>query len=113
MTWIFGSFLVTPCALTSCHAVMSKQEYDSTSGHTGTTGVLPEGDHVKFRQKQRFGDEPGTRSRSEASLTSLQEGLSVGTPWLPEEDIGRSPFSEYMSLHLSLNKQLTVDPFRE
>ena len=25
MTWIFGSFLVTPCALTSCHVVISKQ----------------------------------------------------------------------------------------
>ena len=39
------------------------------------------------------------------SLTSLQEGASVGTPWLPEEDMGRrrSPLSEYMSLHLSLN----------
>ena len=39
MTWIFGSFQVTPYALTSCHAVMNKQGYDSTSGHTGTTGV--------------------------------------------------------------------------
>ena len=25
MPWIFGSFLVTPCALTSCHIVISKQ----------------------------------------------------------------------------------------
>ena len=39
MKWIFGSFLVTPCDLTSCHAVMSKQGYDSTSGHSGTTGA--------------------------------------------------------------------------
>ena len=38
MTWIFDSLLVTPCVLTSCLAVMSKQGYDSTSGHSGTTG---------------------------------------------------------------------------
>ena len=25
MPWIFGSFLVTPCALISCHVVISKQ----------------------------------------------------------------------------------------
>ena len=29
MAWIFGSFLVTTWALTGCHAVMSKQGYDS------------------------------------------------------------------------------------
>ena len=26
MPWIFGSFLVTPYALTSCHVVISKQD---------------------------------------------------------------------------------------
>ena len=39
MTWIFGSFLVTPCALTSCHVVISKQGDDSGSGQSGPTGV--------------------------------------------------------------------------
>ena len=39
MTWIFGSFLVTPCALTSCHVVSSKQGYDNASGQSGTSGV--------------------------------------------------------------------------
>ena len=29
MTWIFGSFLVTSCALASCHILISKQEGDS------------------------------------------------------------------------------------
>ena len=32
MTWIFGSFLVTLCALTSCHVVISKQGDGSMSG---------------------------------------------------------------------------------
>ena len=26
MPWIFGSFLVNPCALTSCHVVIRKQD---------------------------------------------------------------------------------------
>ena len=51
---------------------------------------------------QRITDERGTRSRSEGSLTSLQGGPNVGSPWLLEKDTGRSPLSEYMSLiHLS------------
>ena len=48
MPWIFGSFLVTPCALTSCHALMSKQGYDSTPGHSGST--RDENHAVRFRQ---------------------------------------------------------------
>ena len=52
---------------------------------------------------QRIVVERGTHSRSEASLTTLQGGTSVGTPWLLEEDMGRrSPLSDYISLHLSL-----------
>ena len=43
---MFGLFLVTPSALTSRHAVMSKQGYDSTSRPSDTTGVQPERDHV-------------------------------------------------------------------
>ena len=53
---------------------------------------------------QRIAVERGTHSRSEVSLTSLQGGASVGTPWLPEGDMGRrSPLSEYvcLSTHLS------------
>ena len=39
MTWIFGSFLVTPCAFASCHILISKQEDDGASGHLGLTSV--------------------------------------------------------------------------
>ena len=53
---------------------------------------------------QRIAVERGTRSRPEESLTSLQGGASVGTPWLPEEDKGRSPLSEIrLSIYLSNN----------
>ena len=39
MTWIFGSFLVTPCALTSCHFVISRQGDGSMLGQSDPTGV--------------------------------------------------------------------------
>ena len=39
MTWIFGSFQVTPRALTSCHVVICKQVDGSVSGQSGPTGV--------------------------------------------------------------------------
>ena len=39
MTWIFGSFLVTPRDLTSYHAVISKPGDESASGQSDTTGV--------------------------------------------------------------------------
>ena len=39
MTWIFGLFLVTLCALTSCHVVISKQGDGSVLGQSGPTGV--------------------------------------------------------------------------
>ena len=61
---------------------------------------------------QRIAVERGTCSWSEVSLTSLQGGASVGTPWLLEEDMGRrSPLSEYMSLHPSLTYHINRDPF--
>ena len=46
MTWIFGSFLVTPYALTSCHVVISKLGEDSASGQSGPTGVCWKRDHM-------------------------------------------------------------------
>ena len=61
---------------------------------------------------QRIAVEWGTRSRSEASLMSLQGGASVGTQWLLEEDLGRrSPLSEYLSLHSSLTHHRNINPF--
>ena len=56
MTWIFGSFLVIPCALASCHILISKQEVDTTIRLLGynrcvTGRRLREVNHeVTFRQ---------------------------------------------------------------
>ena len=61
MPWIFGSFQVTPCALTSCHVVISKQ--GSTIRALGwnrcVTGRRPRDENhaVRFRQRQRIGDD--------------------------------------------------------
>ena len=52
MTWIFGSFLVTPCALTSCHVVISKwQRIRAVRSNRYVTGKRPRDNHaVRFRQ---------------------------------------------------------------
>ena len=56
MTWIFGSFLVTPCALASCHILISKQEDDSTIRALGYNRCVTrrrqrdENHAVRFRQ---------------------------------------------------------------
>ena len=69
MQLVFGSFLVTSCALTSCHVVISKQ--DSTIRavwyNRCVTGRRPRDKNhaVRFRQRQKIGVERGTRSRSE------------------------------------------------
>ena len=39
MTWIFGSFLVTPCVWTSGHVVMSIQGDGCASGQASRAGV--------------------------------------------------------------------------
>ena len=116
--WIFGSFLMTPGALLSCHIYLSKQEDDGTLGHSGRTGVEPEGDHVMritrsdLDRVQRIAVERGTCSLSEASLTSLQGGASVGTSWLLEENTGRgSPLSEYMSFNSYITHHRNINPF--
>ena len=108
MTWIFGLFLVTLCALTSCHTVMSKQGYDSTSGQCVTRRRQCDENHaVRFREREcrELGVEQGTANQR---CHGLQGGASVGTPWLPEEDMGRSPLSEYicLSIYLSTNNKL-------
>ena len=61
-------------------------------------------------REQRIGVEQETRGRSEASLTSLQGGASVGTPWLPEEDMG-IPLSEYIISPSISQLTTTVGPF--
>ena len=93
------------------HVVVSKQ--DRTTRAVGynkcITGRRPRDENhaVRFRQSAKNRVERERRSRSEAYMTSLQGGASVGTPWLLEEDMGRrSPLSDiYLSIYLSRKKQ--------
>ena len=52
MTWIFGAFLVTPCALTSCHVVISKQRVRAVGSNRCVAGRRPHHENhvVRFRQ---------------------------------------------------------------
>ena len=112
MTWIFSSFLVTLCALTSCHIVISKQGDDSTSRQLGPhrciTGRRPRDEKHTVRFRDRIGVERGTRSRAEAlgsQTLRLARGCKYWHLLAPGRRYGtrRNPLPEYMSLHLSLN----------
>ena len=107
MPWIFGLFLVTPCALTSCHVVISKQR--STIRVVGynrcVTGRRQHDENNAFRFRQSA--ENRSRAMDTQSVRGVSDELARGckrwnTP-PPEEDMERNPFSKYMSLHLSLN----------
>ena len=86
MPWIFGSFLVTPCALTSCYVVISKQ--DSTIRtpvyNRCVTGRRPRDENhaVRFRQSAENRSRAWDTQPIRSSLTSLQGGVNIGTPWL-------------------------------
>ena len=74
MLWIFGSFQVTSCALTSCHVVINKQ--DSTiralRSNRCVTGrrSRDENHAVRFRQS--------AENRSRVGDTQLIRGVSDG-----------------------------------
>ena len=107
MPWIFGSFLVTPCALTSCHVISKQGSTIRALGYNRcvTGRRAHDENHVgRFRQSAKNRSRTWDTQLIRLSLTSLQGGASIGTPWLPVEDMGRrSPFSEYiyLSTHLS------------
>ena len=90
-------FRFVPSDHVCCHAEMSKQGYDSTTRAVGynrcVTGRRPRDENhvVRFGQRAENHSREGyaANQRVRSSLTSLQGGASVGTPWLPEEDIGR------------------------
>ena len=80
MTWIFGSFLVTLCALVSCHILISKQEDDGASGHlnrcvTGR-GSCDENYVVSFRQSA----ENHSRARDTQPIRGVSDELASVAP---------------------------------
>ena len=99
-------------------AVRSGKSVVQVSNQKETTWY--ENHAVSFRQPVQSESrvEPGIRSRSEALVSSLMIRLARGCkrwhPLAPGRRYGarRSPLSEYMSVHLSLNLQQTVCSFK-
>ena len=124
---VLGSFLVPPCALTSCHIVISKQGDGSVSGRpvkqvcNRKETTWYENPTVRLRESVQWESrvEWGIHSRSEALVSSLTIWLARGCkhwhPWLQEEDMRREEvpsLSICLSIYLS-NLPQTVWPFRE
>ena len=116
MTWIFGSFLVTPCALTTCHAVMSKQRYDSSAiraleYNRCETGRRPRDENHVVRLSQCA--ENRSRARDTKSIRGVSDELAKGCKRCPPPDsqkkIGEEEvlsLSICLSLYLSTNIKL-------
>ena len=115
ITWIFGLFLVTPCALTNCHVVISKQGWQCVRAGRSSRCVIgrwprnmrtTRSDLDSVQRKSTV--EPGIVNRSEASRTSqtirLARRCKRWHPLVPGRryETRSRPLSEYMSHHLSL-----------
>ena len=107
MPWIFDSFLVTPCALTSCHVLISKQ--DNTIRALGYNKWPCDENHaVRFRQCA----ENRSRARNTQPNRGVSDKLARGCkPWHPlapgrRYEKKKSSLWVYVSLSIS---QLTTN----
>ena len=116
MPRIFDSFLVTPCALTSCHVVINKQDstFRTLRLNRCVTGMRPRDENhaVRFREsaenRSRARDTQPTRGVSD----ELAKGYKCRHPLASGRRYERrSPLSEYMSLHPSLTHHRNISPF--
>ena len=114
MTWIFGSFLVTPCALASCHVVISKQGDDigvrAVRSNRCVTGRRPRYKHVvRFRQSAENRESSEGHAADQRVMLSLTMRLArTCKRWLPPGtrkktwDKNKYSLWVYGSLHLYL-----------
>ena len=104
MPWIFGSFLVTPYALTRCHVVICNQGSTiRTLGYNRcVTGRRPRDENyaVRFRQSAENWSRPWDTQPTRSSLTSLQGGASVGTAW-------KKIWEEVLSLSIYISSSIS------
>ena len=114
MTWIFGSFQVTPCALISCHILICKQEDDGAPGHSGrVTGRWSHDENhaVSFRQRA----ENRSRAKDTQPIRGVSDELARGCKrWhrlAPGRRYGKKSSYEYISLHPSLTHHRNINPF--
>ena len=108
MPWIFGSFLVTPCALTSCHVVISKQ--DSTiralRSNRWVTGGRPRDENhaVNFRQSA----ENRCQTRDTQPITGVSHELTRGwVPALAPSGSWKKIWEEVLSLNIYFSNNLS------
>ena len=109
MTRIFGLFLVTPCALTSCHIVISKQ--GNGRSRRCATGRRPH-DMRNTQSDLDWVQRTGSRTSDTQPIRGVRSSLTIrlGRKWKRLHTLAsgrrygarRSPLSEYMSLHQSL-----------
>ena len=116
MLWIFGLFLVTPCALTSCHIVISKQgsSIRALGYNRCVIGRRPHDQNhtVRFRQRQRTAVEHETHSWSEVISDKLERGCKRWHPLTSGRRYGKkSSLWVYMFLHPSLTHHRNINPF--
>ena len=78
MPWIFRSFLVTPCALTSCHVVISKQV--STIRTLRLNRCITGRRQLDENHVVRFGEsaENHSRARDKQSIRGVSGELARG-----------------------------------
>ena len=98
MPWIFGSFLVTPCALVNCHILISKQENDGVSGHSGRSGGVTGRGSCDENHEVRFRQSAENRSRARDTQLSrgvyeLARGCKHWHPLAPGRRYGKKKFS--------------------
>ena len=102
MTWIFGSFLVTPCALTSCHVVISKQ--GSTISVVGYNRCVTERRSRDENHAVRFGQsaENRIRARDTQPIRGVADQLARSCKHLQPPGSRKKIREEVLSLSICL-----------
>ena len=103
MTYFFGSFLVTQCALTSCHVMISKQ--GSTIRAVGynrcVTGRRPRDENHAVRFRGRRESQSSEGHAADQRCLGLQGVESVGTPGSRKKTWKKSSLWVYVSPSIS------------
>ena len=108
MIWIFGSFLVTRCALISCHVVISKQQPDQDTWVQQVCNWIGDTDEWLRAEKPVVEEEEKQLSeRRDTSCKgaewSVSEELEAERDLAPGRSIGKKKSSPWvcLSTHLS------------
>ena len=112
----FGSFLLTLCALTSCHVMHPGRPVEPVCNRKGTTWYENHVVRVWQSVQSESRVEPWIRSQSEALgrlwRYGLQGGASVGTPCSRKKIWGKkSPLWVYVSPSISQTYNKLCAPF--